>query len=122
MEVGEGNAPNPVVVLEALPTPLPPQANGTALDEEFSKFIDDEEGGIRIGDIYVPPAPKPALSTDGDGPRLIITKIVNENFKSYAGTQVLGPFHKVCAIVEFESFGYSMPMTVVFINFRVSLR
>ena len=28
-------------------------------------------------------------------PRLMITKIVCENFKSYAGTKVLGPFHKV---------------------------
>ena len=27
------------------------------------------------------------------GPRLIISHIENENFKSYAGTQVLGPFH-----------------------------
>ena len=27
--------------------------------------------------------------------RLMITKIVNENFKSYAGVQELGPFHKV---------------------------
>ena len=27
--------------------------------------------------------------------RLIIKKIVNENFKSYAGIQELGPFHKV---------------------------
>ena len=27
--------------------------------------------------------------------RLMISKIVNHNFKSYAGTQVLGPFHKV---------------------------
>ena len=28
-------------------------------------------------------------------PRLMITKIVNENFKSYAGLKELGPFHKV---------------------------
>ena len=28
------------------------------------------------------------------GTRLIITKIVNENFKSYAGVVELGPFHK----------------------------
>ena len=28
-------------------------------------------------------------------PRLMITKIVCENFKSYAGSQELGPFHKV---------------------------
>ena len=27
--------------------------------------------------------------------RLMIHKMVNENFKSYAGTQELGPFHKV---------------------------
>lgn len=33
--------------------------------------------------------------TDGSTARLMITKIVNENFKSYAGIQELGPFHKV---------------------------
>lgn len=32
---------------------------------------------------------------EGDGPRLVITYIVNENFKSYAGVKKLGPFHKV---------------------------
>lgn len=56
---------------------------------------DDEEGGVRVGDIYIPPAPKPALTFDATGPRMIITHIVNENFKSYAGVQTLGPFHKV---------------------------
>lgn len=63
--------------------------------EDFDHISDDEEGGIRIGDIYIPPAPKPALTFDTTGPRLIITHIVNENFKSYAGVQALGPFHKV---------------------------
>ena len=28
--------------------------------------------------------------------RLTISKIVCENFKSYAGVKELGPFHKVC--------------------------
>ncbi|KAJ1997630.1 hypothetical protein GGI06_006442 [Coemansia sp. S85] len=28
-------------------------------------------------------------------PRLIITQMVLENFKSYAGRQVIGPFHRV---------------------------
>ena len=28
-------------------------------------------------------------------PRLVIHQIVMENFKSYAGRQVIGPFHKV---------------------------
>jgi len=44
--------------------------------------------------VVVPPAPDNAMSYDGGGPRLMITKIVNENFKSYAGTETLGPFHK----------------------------
>ena len=32
---------------------------------------------------------------NGQPQRLMITHIVNEFFKSYAGKQVLGPFHKV---------------------------
>ncbi|KAK3856062.1 hypothetical protein Pcinc_037572 [Petrolisthes cinctipes] len=55
---------------------------------------DDEEGGIRIGDIYLPPPPPPACTFDSTGPRLVITHIENDFFKSYAGRQVLGPFHK----------------------------
>ena len=34
-----------------------------------------------------------------DTARLMITKIVNENFKSYAGIQELGPFHKVNTVL-----------------------
>ncbi|KAF9423720.1 hypothetical protein HW555_001046 [Spodoptera exigua] len=66
----------------------------TSIHEEIDHISDDEEGGVRIGDIYIPPAPKPTCSFDSKGPRLIITHIVNENFKSYAGVEVLGPFHK----------------------------
>ncbi|XP_068201013.1 structural maintenance of chromosomes protein 4 [Palaemon carinicauda] len=55
---------------------------------------EEEEGGIRIGDIYLPPPPPPACTFDSTGPRLVITHIENEYFKSYAGRQVLGPFHK----------------------------
>lgn len=32
-------------------------------------------------------------------PRLMISKIVCENFKSYAGVKELGPFHKVGIII-----------------------
>lgn len=49
---------------------------------------DDEEGGIRIGDIYLPPPPPPACTFDSTEPRLVITHIENEFFKSYAGRQV----------------------------------
>ena len=38
-------------------------------------------------------ASEPSVATVQE--RLMISKIVNHNFKSYAGTQVLGPFHKV---------------------------
>ena len=53
-----------------------------------------EDGAITLGDLHVPPPPPPALTFDSDCPRLVITHIENENFKSYAGLQVLGPFHK----------------------------
>lgn len=64
-------------------------------DEEDLNMSDDEEGGTRIGDIYIPPPVKPYCSTESIGPRLIITKISNYNFKSYAGEVVLGPFSNV---------------------------
>ena len=45
----------------------------------------------------------PNTATETSTARLMITKIVNENFKSYAGTQELGPFHKV----SYVSFHYA---------------
>lgn len=49
----------------------------------------------------------PSGSEDANGPpRLMITKIVCENFKSYAGTKALGPFHKVgCFLVKYPEGG-----------------
>lgn len=64
-------------------------------DNENHQVDSDEEGGLRIDDIYIPPPPKNAEERDIHGPRLMITKIVNENFKSYAGVKEIGPFHKV---------------------------
>lgn len=55
----------------------------------------DEEGGCRItDDIFIPPPPNIRSQVNKQGPRLMITKIVNINFKSYAGTVVIGPFHE----------------------------
>ncbi|CAH1399854.1 unnamed protein product [Nezara viridula] len=58
--------------------------------------VDDQEGGTRVAGIYFPPPPVQdvCIADENSGPRLIITHIVNYNFKSYAGRQVLGPFHK----------------------------
>jgi structural maintenance of chromosome 4 len=62
--------------------------NAEAMDQEDEEgYV--REGGITIGDIYIPPAPRPACTFDANGPRLVITHIENENFKSYAGLQVI---------------------------------
>lgn len=45
--------------------------------------------------LKVPSLPEAVADFDENGPRLVIYKIVNENFKSYAGIQAMGPFHKV---------------------------
>lgn len=42
----------------------------------------------------IPPPPPPAMTNEPGAPRLMITHLVNLNFKSYAGEQILGPFHK----------------------------
>ncbi|KAK0179460.1 hypothetical protein PV327_005211 [Microctonus hyperodae] len=61
---------------------------------EINGHIDsDEGGGLRIDDIYIPPPPN-TFNNNDNPKRLIIKKIVNINFKSYAGEVVIGPFHK----------------------------
>ncbi|XP_056633945.1 structural maintenance of chromosomes protein 4 [Diorhabda sublineata] len=68
-----------------------------SVEEEQSEdelhLSDDDDANI-IDGIRIPPATKPTCSFDPTGPRLIITKITNNFFKSYAEEQVLGPFHK----------------------------
>ncbi|KAJ8924806.1 hypothetical protein NQ315_000960 [Exocentrus adspersus] len=67
-------------------------AGDTNQDLEDVNLSDDE--GTVVDGIRIPPATKPTCSFDPTGPRLIITKIVNSFFKSYAEEQALGPFHK----------------------------
>ncbi|XP_043229658.1 structural maintenance of chromosomes protein 4-like isoform X2 [Amphibalanus amphitrite] len=74
--------------------PMEVDAEERPADPEEDEDDEEEEGGIRIGDIYLPPPPPPACTFESNGPRLVITHIENENFKSYLGKQVLGPFHK----------------------------
>ena len=73
------------------------QIKGTSAKDSSSEDdeVYEEAGGIKIGDVYVPPMPAAYCSSESHGPRLVISHIVNENFKSYAGRQVLGPFDKV---------------------------
>lgn len=61
---------------------------------------EDEEGSCRVEGIYIPPPPRKQSNLNNDGQRLIITSINNYFFKSYAGQQLLGPFHKVFSSIK----------------------
>lgn len=64
----------------------------------------DDENGWRVAeDIYIPPPPQVFGEWDTKGPRLMIVRIVAKNFKSYAGTIEIGPFHKV--LLAYIKFG-----------------
>ncbi|XP_061861791.1 structural maintenance of chromosomes protein 4 isoform X2 [Colius striatus] len=63
---------------------VPPQVSSEVLDNQSLEEI--------LGSIS--PPPPPAMTNEAGAPRLMITHIVNQNFKSYAGEQTLGPFHK----------------------------
>ncbi|XP_059931098.1 structural maintenance of chromosomes protein 4 isoform X1 [Gadus macrocephalus] len=70
---------------EAPPTTDPSQGQG-------AEVVDDRSLEEILGSI--PPPPPPAMTNEPGAPRLMITHLVNRNFKSYAGEQILGPFHK----------------------------
>ncbi|NXL63759.1 SMC4 protein, partial [Chordeiles acutipennis] len=63
---------------------VPSQVSNEVLD---NRSLEDILGSIS-------PPPPPAMTNEAGAPRLMITHIVNQNFKSYAGEQTLGPFHK----------------------------
>uniref|UniRef100_UPI00358E3385 structural maintenance of chromosomes protein 4 isoform X2 n=1 Tax=Myxine glutinosa TaxID=7769 RepID=UPI00358E3385 len=67
-----------------------PLAPGT--DQQPSTDVEDPRSVEEIL-ASIPPPPLPAMMNERGAPRLMITHIVNENFKSYAGRQILGPFH-----------------------------
>uniref|UniRef100_A0A7M4FW58 Structural maintenance of chromosomes protein n=1 Tax=Crocodylus porosus TaxID=8502 RepID=A0A7M4FW58_CROPO len=58
--------------------------------------LNEELGNRSLEEILssISPPPPPAMTNEAGAPRLMITHIVNQNFKSYAGEQILGPFHK----------------------------
>ncbi|CAH8867219.1 unnamed protein product [Trichobilharzia szidati] len=62
--------------------------------KEQQAFVNDEEVLNDCAPLEIPPPPPLVQSRDATGPRLIITQIVTENFKSYGGIRVMGPFHK----------------------------
>lgn len=78
---------------EAPTAPEEVAADGDAPTQEASNEAVDNRSLEEILS-SIPPPPPPAMTNEAGAPRLMITHIVNQNFKSYAGEQILGPFHK----------------------------
>lgn len=62
-------------------------------DEEEVSLLPLQEERMESGSQAIPPSPEEANVPMS---RLVIHKMVLVNFKSYAGRQEIGPFHKVC--------------------------
>lgn len=64
----------------------------SAIEIDTQVIDEDEDGAIRLGDIYIPP---PYKTPDNNGRKtLMMVKIINNNFKSFYGEVALGPFHQ----------------------------
>ena len=68
------------------------------IDEDIEQVerihLDDGNIDENLLNIEIPPMPE-SLSLKEGGERLVISHIEVENFKSYYGKQIIGPFHKV---------------------------
>ena len=67
------------------------EATQSPFEEEHS-LLDPPLSSIPRQPTQTAPAPE---ESEGPKPRLVIHKMALVNFKSYAGRQVIGPFHKV---------------------------
>lgn len=75
---------------KATKTPVRP-----ADDEEEQSLLDLPEVSSAMRRLSGLPPPSAVEEPQGPKSRLVIHKMVLNNFKSYAGRQVIGPFHKV---------------------------
>lgn len=78
------------------PTKLAPKKIEESDEEPERSLLDDlplSTAKARLSSIPQQPEPE---EPQGPKSRLVIHKMVLVNFKSYAGRQVIGPFHKVC--------------------------
>ncbi|KAG8180032.1 hypothetical protein JTE90_026634 [Oedothorax gibbosus] len=64
------------------------------VEKDNKDFTVHPDGSITVDEIAIPPPPVPALTVEANNERLIITELIARDFKSYAGTCVIGPFNK----------------------------
>lgn len=78
-----------------------PSQNKRTRKVKVGDFSDDEdlsdlEDGEVFNGIRIPSELPPIVSAEENiGPRMVIKNIVANNFKSYYGQVIIGPFHKV---------------------------
>ncbi|GAB1598806.1 structural maintenance of chromosomes protein 4-like [Argonauta hians] len=65
-------------------------ANSVSLPTPITHLFRKED----FGPLEIPPIVENVATYEDDGPRLMISHIENYFFKSYANTQIIGPFHK----------------------------
>ncbi|KAH9041388.1 RecF/RecN/SMC N terminal domain-containing protein [Lactarius pseudohatsudake] len=89
-QTSNGEPVLPAEVSTPVPSPkkLPPT---TSLAHEEEKSLLDD---LPISPVKTRHAPPPVEEPKGPYPRLVIHKLVLVDFKSYAGRQEIGPFHK----------------------------
>ncbi|KAM6065169.1 structural maintenance of chromosomes protein 4 isoform 3-T3 [Theristicus caerulescens] len=111
----EGEQPTEIMPSKSTKTSTAAHRKGREpLEESTSDMEVESEGDRQLGEVppqavsnevldnrsleeilgSISPPPPPAMTNEAGAPRLMITHIVNQNFKSYAGEQTLGPFHK----------------------------
>uniref|UniRef100_A0A8C8TA14 Structural maintenance of chromosomes protein n=1 Tax=Peromyscus maniculatus bairdii TaxID=230844 RepID=A0A8C8TA14_PERMB len=101
----KGTKPSSVCRQEEGPPPSPDGAHSNGDPEQPDGGADSAAAAETPGEELdnrsleeilnsIPPPPPPAMASEAGAPRLMITHIVNQNFKSYAGEKILGPFHK----------------------------
>jgi c-di-AMP phosphodiesterase-like protein len=69
-----------------------PQQQAARIEQIHFDFNNDEEEDLL--NAQIPPRPEKMVVMQG-GERLVISHIEVDNFKSYFGKQIIGPFHKV---------------------------
>ncbi|XP_009702200.1 PREDICTED: structural maintenance of chromosomes protein 4 [Cariama cristata] len=111
----EGEQPTEIMPSKSTKTSAAAHRKGREpLEESTTDMEVENEGNRQLGEVprqafsnevldnrsleeilgSISPPPPPAMTNEAGAPRLMITHIVNQNFKSYAGEQTLGPFHK----------------------------
>jgi hypothetical protein len=112
------------------PTPRKPKVDDDDNNNKNDNNDDDDDDdddlvarSVRSNQLAAAAAAAAAPIAAPAGPlrRLMIKEMVLENFKSYAGTQLIGPFHKVTARFFFFFFFFFFSPTALFFFFFFSV-